>query len=269
MSTLTGAQIKDTYQGLLKLANSTTGITQSLQNVEDGLGNPTGLRISTNQLESENIVSFIPLKAQYYGPGFTNTAPQAYSAGIQNTIFDGLFIDSGNYAYSAITLNVVTATTSSDTFEMALYSAQMVNPLGIFPHAVIVSGITADTTTTGLKTFVFPSEVSFSGYGSGVYFAVFKISNGGVTPTVRFGGSAFGAAAVANASVILGTTQGIATNTFSGSLIRGNNAGNTLQSFSGTTNFANPFPTTIPSTQSSSTVITGNVPGFILHTKDA
>ena len=47
MSALTGNQIKDTYQGLLKLADSTTGITSSFQAVQDGLGNDTGLRIAT------------------------------------------------------------------------------------------------------------------------------------------------------------------------------------------------------------------------------
>ena len=86
MSNLTGQQINLTYPGLLNLANSTTGITSSLQAIQDGLGNNTGLQISTTQLESLNIPSFVPLKARYYGNGFVNTSATNYTAGIQNTI---------------------------------------------------------------------------------------------------------------------------------------------------------------------------------------
>ena len=50
MSTLTGQQINQTYKGLLKLDDSSTGITQNLQAIQDGLGNNTGLQIKQNQV---------------------------------------------------------------------------------------------------------------------------------------------------------------------------------------------------------------------------
>ena len=50
MSALTGNNVKDTYQGLLKLANSATGITSNLQYVQDGLGNNTPLQMSQTEI---------------------------------------------------------------------------------------------------------------------------------------------------------------------------------------------------------------------------
>jgi hypothetical protein len=149
---------------------------------------------------------------------------------------------------------------------MAIYTAQMINPNGLFPHTPIISGITADTTTQGQKTFVFPSNISFSGYGAGLYFLVFKISNSGVTPTWR-PGQGFGTG-TQNSSQILGNAQ-LFNNSFTSSPIRGNNAGGTFQAFSGTTTFNNPFSSTINTTQSSTVNFTGNALGFVLHTVDA
>lgn len=48
MGTLTGQQINNTYDGLLKLSDSTTGITSTFQAIEDGLGNNTGGGFSNN-----------------------------------------------------------------------------------------------------------------------------------------------------------------------------------------------------------------------------
>lgn len=269
MSALTGNQIKDSYQGLLKLADSSTGITQSLQAIQDGLGNNTGLRIGTNQFESPNFPSFVPLKAQYYGAGVNNVNPQQYAAGTQGIIMATPFLDNGDYEYSAITFNTLSATSTSDTIEFALYSTQMINPFGLFPHAPIVSGITADTTTTGLKTYVFPTPVSFSGYGGGVYFLVYKISNGGVQPTWRGGGGNI-ALQVGNQAVsIYGMTQAFAALTFNANNPRFNNGGSNMMVFSGLTTFDNPYANTINTLQSTSTSVTGNGPGFILHTTNA
>ena len=50
MSALTGNNVKDTYQGLLKLANSTTGITSVAQSIQDGLGNNTPLQMSNTEV---------------------------------------------------------------------------------------------------------------------------------------------------------------------------------------------------------------------------
>jgi hypothetical protein len=266
MSALTGNQIKDTYQGLLKLEDSSTGITSSFQSVQDGLGNDTGLRIATGQLEAPNIPSYIPLKAAYYGAGFSNNNAQQYAAGTQGIILATTFLDGGEYEYSAITFNTQTITSTSDTVEFALYTTQMINPNGLFPHTQIISGITADTTTTGLKTFVFPSPISFSGYGGGIYFLVYKISNGGVQPTWRPGQTA---SSNLGERQIYGFTESLTTNTYTLIAVRYNNSAANYMVFSGLTTFDNPYSNTINTLQSSSTTTTGNGAGFILHTVDA
>lgn len=269
MSTLTGNQIKDTYQGLLKLADSSTGITQNLQAIEDGLGNNTGLRITTNQLEVQNIPSFVPLKAQYYGIGFTNINATQFALGTQNIIQATIFMDGGEYSYSAISFNTTTQTSSSDTFEAAIYSTQMINPLGLFPHTQIVSGITADTTSTGLKTYVFPSPISFSGYGGGIFWLVYKITNGGVQPTWR-GGAQPGNTYIVNSSTQqYGITQQFTTLTFNNTSIRWNNTNLQNMVFTGLTTFDAVYSNTINTLQSSSTTVAGIAPGFILHTTNA
>lgn len=265
MSTLTGQQIQNSYQGLLKLADSTTGITENLQAIQDGLGNNTGLRIATDLFEAPNVPSFVPLKARYYGTGFSNTNPNQYGSGTQNVILATLFMDGGDYDYSAITINTQTITSTSDTVEMAIYTAQMINPNGLFPHIPIISGITADTTTTGLKTYVFPSSISFSGYGGGYYFLVYKISNGGVQPTWRPGQTPYLSLQTNFGNQILGVTETFTSLTYNINAIRTNNSSNNLMVFSGLTTFDNPYLNTINTLQSSST-ITGNGGGFLLHT---
>jgi len=267
MASLSGQSIQSTYQGLLKLADSTTGITSSFQAIQDGLGNNTGLRIATGQLESDNIISLVSLKGRHYGTGFQNTAGAQYTSGTQNIILAIPFYDNGNYAYSSITFNTVSATSTSDTVEAAIYTSQMINPFGLYPSTPIVSGITANTTTLGLNTFTFPSNISMSGYGAGAYWIVYKITNGGVQPTWRPGQvSAFLGTILSQA--IYGVNQQITTNTYSGSL-RGNNAGGSLQVFTGSTTFDNPYSTNLPSLQSSSQSIAGNPLGFTLNTVDA
>lgn len=269
MSTLSGQTIQSTYQGLLKLADSTTGITSNLQAIEDGLGNNTGLRITTNQLESPNIQSFVHLKAQYYGPGFQNSNTAQYAAGTQGIILGSWFQNAGNNSFSAITFNTTTITSTSDTVEFAIYTTQMINPFGLFPHAPIISGITADTTTLGLNTYIFPSHISFSGYGGGIYFILCKISNGGVQPTWRPGTIQGPITILQQSAQQYGITQQFATNTFSSNNIRGNNSVGNMLVFSGLTTFDNPYSNTINTAQSTSTTVGGNFGGFILHTVDA
>ena len=266
MATLSGQTIQSSYQGLLKLADSSTGITQNLQAIQDGLGNDTGMRITENQLEVPNIPSFVPLKAQYYGIGFNNTNTAQFGAGTQNLIMASIFMDGGEYSYSAISFNTTTITSTSDTFEAALYSTQMINPLGLFPHEQIVSGITADTTTTGLKTYVFPTPISFSGYGGGIFWLVYKISNSGVQPTWR-GGSIQPNTYILNSSTQqYGITQSFVTNVYSNVSVRWNNTGANNMVFTGLTTFDAVYSNTINTLQSSSNSLGGVAPGFILHT---
>ena len=51
MATLTGKQIKDSYDGLLKLDDN-AGLTSSRKTVTDGLGNATPLSISDTEVKS-------------------------------------------------------------------------------------------------------------------------------------------------------------------------------------------------------------------------
>lgn len=265
MSTLTGQQIQATYQGLLKLEDSTTGITQNLQAVQDGLGNDTGLRIATNQLEADNIPSYVSLKAQYYGPGFSNAAATQMASGTQNVIIAYPFYDNGNYSYSAMSYNLVTATSSSDTCEAAIYTSQMINPYGLYPHTPIISGLTISTTApTGIKTATFGSNISMSGYGAGVYWVVFKVSNSGVQPTVRYGSGSIGTL-VSLGGAIYGTLPTLTTNQYTPAVAR---VSGNFQVFSGTTTFDNPYANTLASTQSTTASIAGSNLGMILHTVD-
>jgi hypothetical protein len=264
MSTLSGQTIQSTYQGLLKLANSTTGITSNLQAIEDGLGNNTGVRITTNQLESANIPSYIPLKGRYYGGGFSNVSANQMANGTQNIIIANPFYDLGQYSYSAMSYNVVTATSTSDSVEFAIYTAQQTEN-GLFPHAPIMSGMTlTGLTTTGVKDFVFSSNLSFSGYGAGLYFSVFKISNSGVQPTVRFGGPTGGNNIATVGNVILGFSKTPSINQYQ--FTTPLNGGITSLVLSGQTTFDNPFSSTIYTTQSINNNILGSGLGFILHT---
>jgi hypothetical protein len=266
MSSLTGQQIQNTYQGLLKLADSTTGITSSLQSIQDGIGNNTGLRLASNQLEAPNIQSYISLKAQYYGSGFNNAAAAQMANGTQNVIIAYPFYDNGFYSYSALTYHLVTTTSSSDTCEAAIYTSQMINPNGLFPHSPIISGLTITTTgSTGQKTVTFGSNISMSGYGSGIYWVVFKVSNSGVQPTVRFGSSQTSTNVTAQ-SGIYGIFQTLSANQFSGQAGYRNNG--VWQVFSGTTTFDNPFASTLNTTQSTTGSIAGSNLGMILHTID-
>lgn len=191
MSNLTGQQIKDTYYGLLNLQTATTGVTTTPQQIQDGLGNNTGVAIAQNFLTAPNVfpmnqtTTFVP---DFMGPGFASAAltPQANQ---QNRLHAFLFYDSGKYAYSAISYNIVSATSTSDVVEVAFYNTQYRDGEGIIPFQLIMSGITLSASPGG-SFFVqtnLPSTLSFSGSGGGFYYMVLKISNAGVTPTVRYG----------------------------------------------------------------------------------
>jgi hypothetical protein len=188
MSTLTGQQIKDTYDGLLNLQDSTTGITSTYQQIQDGLGNNTNTRISTTGILSPNIVNMNNLKPDYCGNGFNTGVGTPNTALSQNKVLYLPFYDTGNYSFSAISYSIGTLTSTSDVVSLAFYTAQQVPLVGIAPKDLIMSGITLESaTSTGVKTTNLPSTLSFSGTGGGFYIAAFYVSNGGVTPTIRYG----------------------------------------------------------------------------------
>jgi hypothetical protein len=261
MSTLTGQAIKDTYEGLLKLEDSTAGITDSFQAIQDGLGNNTGLQIKQNQLQGGGLFSSTYLVPQYMGGGVQIGAVVQYAAGTQNIIMASEFYDSGVFSYSAMSFYLATATSTSDTCEAAIYSAQYINGAGLHPKDLVISGITIPTTgATGMKTITFPSNISMSGTGAGPYFVVFKISNSGVQPTFRPGARSVGYAAF-NALTFYGPVLNLAgTQYVSPFRINGTNI-----VYSGTSTFQNPYPSSIATTQSTTAAIAGASFGMLLQ----
>jgi hypothetical protein len=186
MSTLTGQQINLTYPGLLNLATSTTGITSTYQQIQDGLGNDTNTRISTSGILSPNIVNMNNLKPDFGGIGFNAGVGTANQALTQNRTLYGIFYDTGVNSYSAITYQCGTVTSTSDVVTMAIYSLQLVPGIGIAPKDLIMSGVTMISNSTGIKTTSLPSTLSFSGTGGGFYIVAYYVSNASVTPTVRY-----------------------------------------------------------------------------------
>ena len=186
MSTLTGQQINLTYPGLLNLETSTTGITSSYQQIQDGLGNNTNTRISTSGIQSATIQTIQGgYKPDYEGTGFGTGVGPVNVASTNNKIIYQAFYNTGFNSFSAITYNVGTVGTTSDVVTAAFYTAQIVNGVGIAPKDLIMSGITLNTATTGIKTTSLPSTLSFSGTGGGLYLWCFYVTNSGVTQTVR------------------------------------------------------------------------------------
>ena len=190
MSNLTGQQIKDTYPGLLNLETATTGITSTYQQIQDGLGNNTNTRISTLGIQSPTIVGMNNLKPDYAGNGFGAGVGPAPIANTQNRVLYVPFYDPGVYSFSAISYNLGTLSSTSDVVSVAFYTLQQVPLVGVAPGNLIMSGITFDSSapaTTGTKTTILPSTLSFSGTGGGFYIFAVYISNSNVTPTVRYG----------------------------------------------------------------------------------
>jgi hypothetical protein len=191
MATLSGQSISDTYDGLLKLEDSTTGITSTYQQIQDGLGNNTKTRISSVGIQSPTIIGMNNLKPDYAGNGFQAGAGTANTALTQNKVLYIPFYDPGVYSYSSITYSIGTLSTTSDVVTMAFYTMGQVPIIGASPKDLIMSGITLESvspSTTGVKTTTLPSTLSFSGTGGGFYMAAFYVSNSGVTPTIRYGG---------------------------------------------------------------------------------
>lgn len=184
MSQLTNLQINQSYQGLLNLADSTSGITPTFQTIQDGLGNDIPARVSNSRFVSNNFVSYVNFTPDYMGNGLTTTS-SAPIAGSQSGIITTLFYDSGVFEYSALTTSVITATSTSDIASFGFYTAQWVNGYGLSPAELIFSGTSLDVASTGFKTFTFGTNQTFSGTGSGIYFFVLEIRNAGVTPTMR------------------------------------------------------------------------------------
>lgn len=265
MSALSPQQINQSYQGLLKLSDSTTGITSTLQAVEDGLGNDTGLNIATNRLEGGNLFnlyrpSTIP---QYFGIGITSANQNAPGA-IANTLIAGMFYDNGIHSYSAITVNVTNLEASS-SIEVAFYNTQYLDTYGYAPYQKLVTEVSIDTTSTGIKTISFPTPLSFSGTGPGVYYVVFKYnSTGSATQRLSANGTTntplyMSWMLYSNLGIVFNTAGTVATNA-----MRVNSSSNNLLVLNYNTAS---FPTTWTSTELNTiTTVNSSLPGFLLNT---
>lgn len=262
MSALSPLQINLSYQGLLKLADSTTGITQTVQSIQDGLGNDTGLKIGTNRLQGGNTMPWYKAGVgKYYGSGFGTTA--ANPSTNQNLLIAGYFYDNGVSSYSAVTVSCTTLH-ATDTCEVAFYDSQYIEGYGLQPYNKLAQLTITGTTTTGLKTMVLASPLTFSGQGPGLVFQVSKYISGGA-PTIRLASAVNGATAfrafAANHTGFIFNTAGTAA--FEPTQYIGTTNASSFVYNTGT------FPTTWSSTESALlTTTSGGVlfPGVLLHT---
>ena len=265
MSSLTSSQINQSYQGLLKLADSTTGITSSLQSVQDGLGNDTGLNIAENRLEGANLFNIYrpSTTPKYFGNGVG--AQQTPPANTANFILTTMFYDNGQYSYSALTSSC-TVLGTGESVDIAFYNTQYLEGYGYVPYQKLTSTFNIDATSTGLKTVTFGTPLSFSGTGPGFYFAVAKINSGGVTPTSRFAGPAFNFNTYSAflTPFLLGYNASTGGANFTAPFQSIGSTIPAVQSFNTST-----FPTTWTSTELSLLQLTSAsnfIPGFVLHT---
>lgn len=183
MANLAPLPINTSYPGVLNLETATTGITQNLQALQDGLGNNTGFQIAEDRLEGGNLFNIYspPGIPQYFGNGFTATAISP--GAVQNSLISFTFYDNGEYSYSAVSVNCITLEAGSSV-DIAFYNTQYLDTYGYVPYQKLVSEVNISTTSTGIKTASFASPLSFSGTGPGVYYCVIRY-NTASTPLVR------------------------------------------------------------------------------------
>jgi len=193
MANLSGQTIQTTYPGLLNLNTATTGITSTPQAITDGLGNNTGTKIATNWLTNPLIFGLQNIIPDNIGNGLTTTAITFATGNTNNYVYFYPFYDNGQLSFSSITNILNTVTSSSDVVNLYVYNSQYLsgNGYGIMPYQQLYSGTTLYTTgTTGTqRTTTFNSNISFSGYGPGIYYIALNITNSGVSPTVKYGTS--------------------------------------------------------------------------------
>ena len=267
MANLTSNQINQTYPGLLNLQTATTGITSSVQSIQDGLGNDTGLQIAENYLGGSSLQPFYQAQPNTtYGLGITSGVGTAFNAGCHNMLQSQVFYDAGVVVYSAITFAVGTITTTSDSVELGIYSSQVLqDKTGVQPKDRLVnlgSLNSTDLGTTGFKKIVFPSPIAF-GKG-GAHFICFVITNPGVVaPTFRFRANV---GTIATYVVQLASMYGYVADTSDSvynNIFRASTSQQLGQLYGGTTGaLLASYGTGVGSTGSSTTQ---SIPGFVLH----
>jgi hypothetical protein len=262
MASLSGQTIQSTYQGLLKLEDSTSGITEITQQIQDGLGNNTGLKIKQGFFSAPNIFSPKFYEGDYFGTGFgTNAGTPVTLNANQLVVYP--FYDSGLFSYSALTYNLTTASTVvGEQLHVAFYDSQFISGVGLCPNNLIYSAITLPVSApTGLKTVSLSPNLSFSATGQDIYFFAFSAVTTASTFSFRI--------ATPTAPILGQFTPYICGFVISNV---GTSAQNFLKSngnviginYSGITS----FPTSFNSTQANSTAVNINpiTFGFLLHT---
>jgi hypothetical protein len=98
MSSLFGNNISQTYQGLIKLADSTTGVTSTTQSLQDGLGNNIPIQVSNNtvNISGSFLVNGQPVSVDT-GSLVTKTEFNSYTSSV-DLRFDGIEAKTGSYA---------------------------------------------------------------------------------------------------------------------------------------------------------------------------
>lgn len=210
MSTLSGQTIQNTYDGLLKLEDSTVGINSGEQYVTDGLGNNTGLRIGQDFFSPVFGYSHYPMSEpnDYYGIGI-GSAQATYNASQNNGKTVIYFYDRGVDSYSAVTWNGWTPGDANDSIDFAFYKMDFIDPYGYVPTEKISDVYTWTGITAGFKTIVLPSNLTFSGTGAGIYCLVFVLKTTDATFTARLTNSSY---TVSNLNSIFGGMLGYVKN---------------------------------------------------------
>ena len=87
MGQLTNLYVSESYQGLIKLANSTTGVTGTLQYTQDGVGNNLPIQISTSSVNISGSFTVNGAPVEFTNTGsFATTGSNTF---IGNQIIDG------------------------------------------------------------------------------------------------------------------------------------------------------------------------------------
>jgi len=267
MADLSSLPINISYPGVLNLETATTGITQSVQALQDGLGNDTGVQIAENRFEGANIFNvYRPAVAKYYGNGIgTTTTPPA---GSQNVLSQTFFYDNGLHSYSAFTMNCLTLG-AGESVDVAFYNAQYHNTYGYIPYQRLTAVYNVDATSTGFKTIAFTSgDLSFSGTGPGFYFMIVRFNAGG-TPACRFAQSGIQPSFYFPNGMLMWNNGFVLNNGGSQYISAFNTAGTSATQINTNIYSLASFPTTWTGSDSATLTSTSTInftPGFILHT---
>lgn len=230
MATLSGNTIQSTYQGLLKLADSTTGITNTIQTVQDGLGNDVGGVEVNDETFKTTSNYYQPFFKMTYGGGSGisngNFTPGTNVITSITRRFTGYYYDLGVNSYSAMTFVVNTLGAGTEVYNFAVYDAKLHPTFGLVPNNRLTDVYNIPSTSPlGLLTIPFNSPLKFDG---GVYFVMFQTwGAGNTTGTFRLRGAGNTLGPSYNYGNMLGFTQDT---TATGGAVRffspfGNNSG--------------------------------------------